>query len=32
VTAVRGAKEWIARAIEQAPGLGAGHGPVDHWA
>jgi len=30
--AVRTAKEWLARAIANAPGLGAGHGPVDYWA
>ena len=28
--AVRGAKEWLHRAIENAPGLGAGQGPVEH--
>jgi len=32
VDAVRGAKEWLTRAIANAPGLGAGHGPVDHLA
>lgn len=32
VTAVRAAKEWLARAIATAPGLGRGHGPVNHWA
>jgi len=31
-TAVRTAKDWLARAIASAPGLGAGHGPVDYWA
>jgi len=31
-SAVRTAKEWLARAIASAPGLGAGHGPVDYWA
>jgi hydroxymethylpyrimidine/phosphomethylpyrimidine kinase len=32
VGAVRAAKEWLARAIATAPGLGRGHGPVNHWA
>jgi hydroxymethylpyrimidine/phosphomethylpyrimidine kinase len=32
VAAVRAAKDWIARAIATAPGLGSGHGPVNHWA
>jgi hydroxymethylpyrimidine/phosphomethylpyrimidine kinase len=32
VAAVRSAKEWLSRAIAGAPGLGAGHGPVDYWA
>ena len=32
VAAVRAAKDWIARAIATAPGLGGGHGPVNHWA
>jgi hydroxymethylpyrimidine/phosphomethylpyrimidine kinase len=32
VSAVRTAKGWIARAIETNPGLGAGRGPVNHWA
>jgi hydroxymethylpyrimidine/phosphomethylpyrimidine kinase len=22
---------WVAKAIETAPGLGAGHGPVNHF-
>jgi hydroxymethylpyrimidine/phosphomethylpyrimidine kinase len=26
------AKEYVQRAIETAPGLGSGHGPVNHWA
>jgi hydroxymethylpyrimidine/phosphomethylpyrimidine kinase len=26
------AKRWLTRAIEGAPGLGAGHGPIDHHA
>jgi hydroxymethylpyrimidine/phosphomethylpyrimidine kinase len=30
--ACRLAKRWISRAIERAPGLGRGHGPVDHFA
>jgi hydroxymethylpyrimidine/phosphomethylpyrimidine kinase len=30
--AVRTAHAWLARAIASAPGLGSGHGPVDHWA
>lgn len=30
--AVRTAHAWIARAIAQAPGLGHGQGPIDHWA
>ncbi|RIL00011.1 MAG: bifunctional hydroxymethylpyrimidine kinase/phosphomethylpyrimidine kinase, partial [Proteobacteria bacterium] len=30
--AVRGAHRWIARAIASAPGLGHGHGPINHWA
>lgn len=30
--AVRAAKTWLARAIATAPGLGQGHGPVNHWA
>jgi len=30
--AVRQAKDFISRAIANAPGLGHGHGPVDHWA
>lgn len=29
--AVRTAHAWIARAIANAPGLGHGHGPIDHW-
>ena len=32
VDAVRQAKDFISRAIASAPGLGHGHGPVDHWA
>ncbi len=32
VDAVRQAKNFISRAIANAPGLGHGHGPVDHWA
>jgi hydroxymethylpyrimidine/phosphomethylpyrimidine kinase len=32
VAAVRGARSWLRRAISGAPGLGAGSGPVDHWA
>jgi hydroxymethylpyrimidine kinase/phosphomethylpyrimidine kinase len=30
--AVHLAKDFFARAIASAPGLGHGHGPVDHWA
>jgi hydroxymethylpyrimidine/phosphomethylpyrimidine kinase len=30
--AVRTAHAWLARAIATAPGLGGGHGPVNHWA
>ncbi len=30
--AVHQAKDFISRAIASAPGLGHGHGPVDHWA
>jgi hydroxymethylpyrimidine/phosphomethylpyrimidine kinase len=30
--AVREAKDFISRAIAGAPGIGHGHGPVDHWA
>ena len=30
--AVDRAVRWVARAIETAPGLGAGHGPVNHFA
>jgi len=30
--AVRGAHAWLARAIARAPGLGRGHGPLDHHA
>ena len=30
--AVRAAKEFITEAIRTAPGLGHGHGPVNHWA
>jgi hydroxymethylpyrimidine/phosphomethylpyrimidine kinase len=32
VSSVRTAKAWISRAIETNPGLGAGQGPVNHWA
>ncbi len=32
VEAVRQAKDFITRAISSAPGLGHGHGPVNHWA
>ena len=32
VEAVREAKEFMTRAIRSAPGLGHGHGPVNHWA
>jgi hydroxymethylpyrimidine/phosphomethylpyrimidine kinase len=28
-SAVRGARHWIRQAIERAPGLGSGHGPLD---
>ncbi len=31
-TAVDGAVAFVARAIASAPGLGAGHGPLDHFA
>lgn len=30
--AVRQAQAYVRRAIETAPGLGRGHGPVNHWA
>lgn len=30
--AVRRAQAYVARAIAGAPGLGGGHGPIDHWA
>jgi hydroxymethylpyrimidine/phosphomethylpyrimidine kinase len=30
--AIRQAKDFITRAIANAPGLGKGHGPLDHWA
>jgi hydroxymethylpyrimidine/phosphomethylpyrimidine kinase len=30
--AVRAARAWLARAIATAPGLGAGRGPLNHWA
>lgn len=30
--AVRKAKDYVSRAIATAPGLGHGHGPVNHWA
>jgi hydroxymethylpyrimidine kinase/phosphomethylpyrimidine kinase len=29
--AVGAAKEYVTTAIERAPGLGAGHGPLDHF-
>ena len=29
--AARGAKEYVTLAIQQAPGLGAGHGPLQHF-
>jgi hydroxymethylpyrimidine/phosphomethylpyrimidine kinase len=29
--AVRTAHAWLARAIANAPGLGRGQGPIDHW-
>jgi hydroxymethylpyrimidine/phosphomethylpyrimidine kinase len=29
--AVRGAKDYVTRAIAQAPGLGRGHGPLQHF-
>jgi hydroxymethylpyrimidine/phosphomethylpyrimidine kinase len=32
IDAVRQAKDFISRAIASAPGLGHGHGPVNHWA
>jgi hydroxymethylpyrimidine/phosphomethylpyrimidine kinase len=32
VDAVREAKDFMSRAIASAPGLGHGHGPVNHWA
>jgi hydroxymethylpyrimidine/phosphomethylpyrimidine kinase len=32
VDAVDRAVRWVARAIETAPGLGSGHGPVNHFA
>ena len=31
VTAVRAAKRYVTRAIAHAPGLGAGHGPLQHF-
>ena len=31
ITAVRAAKAYVSRAIAQAPGLGAGHGPLQHF-
>ena len=31
VEAVRGAKEWLHRAIATAPGLGGGQGPLNHF-
>jgi hydroxymethylpyrimidine/phosphomethylpyrimidine kinase len=30
--AVRTARAYLERAIAAAPGLGGGHGPIDHWA
>jgi hydroxymethylpyrimidine/phosphomethylpyrimidine kinase len=32
LSAVREAKRFVQRAIETAPGLGAGYGPLNHWA
>ena len=32
VDAARQAKDFMTRAIRSAPGLGHGHGPVNHWA
>jgi hydroxymethylpyrimidine/phosphomethylpyrimidine kinase len=32
VDAVRTAHAWVQRAIATAPGLGGGHGPLNHWA
>jgi len=32
VAAIRQAKAYIAEAIRTAPGLGRGHGPLNHWA
>ena len=32
IAAVREAKDFISRAIVGAPGIGHGHGPVDHTA
>lgn len=32
VEAAERAVQWVARAIESAPGLGGGHGPVNHFA
>ena len=29
--AVAAAKSYVTRAIAQAPGLGSGHGPLEHW-
>ncbi len=29
--AVAAAKQWLTRAIATAPGLGRGHGPINHW-
>ena len=31
ITAVRAAKTYVTRAIARAPGLGAGHGPLQHF-
>ncbi len=30
--AARLAKEWVTKALREAPGLGAGRGPLNHWA
>ena len=32
ITGVRKAKHFVQQAVETAPGLGAGHGPLNHWA
>jgi hydroxymethylpyrimidine/phosphomethylpyrimidine kinase len=31
-SAVEQAIDWVHRAIASAPGLGGGHGPLNHWA